>query len=196
MEKLCGVFSLDGISGENRVMIKHLENIKLKDKETIQDTLVEKYQILPGIMGEIYICNITDTYLMVSKTLPMVYASIVFEKPMRRILLFRVYLCFTISTDIKNHNELLNSPLDGKFAMELFMDGKKIKLDDDIGVFTSNDVIYTKLKNFVASEEMKNMIHTMVSDINQKLEDEYRKDFEYFKLPTKIISLKNYKPNE
>ena len=38
-EKLCGIFTLKGIKNQNKVRIKHVENILLKKNEYVSDTL-------------------------------------------------------------------------------------------------------------------------------------------------------------
>lgn len=191
--RLCGIFSLEGIQGESKIKINHLNNVTLKEQEHIQDTLIKQYNIMENVVGEIYSCNITDLFLMSTKKLPMLYLNVILEKPLRRILLFRIYLCFTISAKINNSKDLLNSQHDGKFSIEIVLDGKKTEIDKEILKYPGNDEMYDKLTTFVSVDDMKDLISSMVGDIEKKMKDEYAKEFEYLKPPTNFISLRNYK---
>ena len=191
-ERLCAIFTANGIRNESRVKIEHINNMKLKKHEYVGDVLKERFDVMKGVFGEIYQCNITDVYLMVSKKLPILYVNIICEKPMRKILLFRVYLYFTIQSEIKTEKELLEKPLDGKFTMEISIESTKRELADDIPHYPGNEQMYGRLKTFVKTEEMIELIRSLVGDVEKKIREEYAKDFDYFKIPTKTISLKDY----
>jgi len=192
-EVLCNIFSLHGIRNENQIKIKHLDNVNLKEHEYVPDTLINKFVIDKGISGQIYTCNITNAFLMLSTKLPVMYISIINEKTLNNILLFRIYLYFTISEEIKSVNHLLSNNINGKFHLELLVDGKKQELNDDMVNYPGNKKMYKKLTDFVMSTEIKELCKSLVADIDKKMEEEYKKEFEYYKLPTNIISLKNYK---
>lgn len=191
--KTRGIFSVKGIKDKNQVTIQHIENIKLKTEEFIQDTFVTSYDIMKDVIGEIHTCNITDVFIMASKTLPLLYINVVLEKPLRRILLYRVYLCFTIESNVTKKEELLDKPLDGKFGIEIAIDGTKQKIDDDLPIYMGENEIQIKLINFTKNDDMKELIKSMIKDVEKKLGERYEKEFGYLKPPTNPISLKNYK---
>lgn len=192
-EKLCGIFSLKGIKNKKQIKIKHIDNLILKKNEFISDTLIKKYDILPDVTGEIYSCNITHEFLMISKKLPMMSVSVILDKPLRRILLFKVFLCFVIESEIKSEKDLINHPIDGKFIVEIILDGVRKEIDNQMDNFPGNEKMYDKLTNFTLEDEMKELIKGIIFDIDKKLEEQYKKEFEYFKPPSNIISLRNYK---
>jgi len=188
--KTVGIFNLEGVKDKSQIIIRHIENLKLKEHEYVPDSLIEKYKITDQTFGEIYCCNITDTFLMRSKQLPMILMSVVIEKPMRRILLFRVYLCFTIESKITSAKQLLNSPIDGKFNLELFMDGNKRELDSKILKFVSNEQIYESMKKFVSSDPMRNLIQELTDEVNARLNETYADELDYFTtLPDTVTKL-------
>ena len=191
-ERVCGIFTLSGVRNESQVKIKHISNSSLKKQEYIADTMVERFDIIESVYGEIYQCNITDTYLMISKKLPIMYVNIICEKPLRRILLYKVFLYFTIKTEVKSPEELLKNNLDGSFNLEISIEDSTRQLDDTILKYPGDEKIYTKLKNFARADEMKEIVNGLLDEINRKLEEEYIKEFEQYKIPTKIISLKDY----
>ena len=168
------------------------QNVQLQKTEHIPDKLIKKIDIFKGTVAEIYSCNITDSFIMSSKKLPMMYISVIHDKPMRRILLFRVYIYFTIMSDIKSSAQLLNKKINGKFSLEISLEGTTKQLDNQLDKYPGNNEIYEMLSEFVLAPEMQELCKHSISEIDKKLVEEYEKEFEYFKPPTNIISLKNY----
>ena len=192
-EKLCGIFNLHGIRYQSQIKINHRENVTLKNNECVGDTLIKEFQIMDHVKGEINMCNITHVFLMSTKKLPMLYISVINERPMRRILLFRIYLCFTIETEVKNPKELLNNPLNGKFNLEIIMDNNHKEMNDKIEKYPGDERMYDNLEKFVNTSEMKELIESLVEEIDERMRKEYEEEFEYLKPPTNVISLRNYK---
>lgn len=192
-ERLCGIFTLHGVRNESQIKIKHIENVKLKGHEYVGDTLVKKFEIFKGVVGEIYTCNITDAFIMKTRKLPMMYISVIHDKPLRRILLFRVYLCFTILSEIKTSKELLHNKHNGKFSLEIEIDNTRKELNDQLDKYPGDEKLYNKLTDFTLAPEMKDLSKSLVADIDKKLQEEYEKEFAQYKPPTNVISLKNYK---
>jgi|688.fasta_scaffold181964_2 hypothetical protein len=191
--KLTGIFTIHGIENKNKVKIEHLENVSLKENEYISDKIVKRIELFNGTFAEIYVCYLTDGFLSMSKKLPMFYVSVIHEKPLRRFLLFRVYFIFEITSKITTSKQLLNERLSGKFSLEISIENQRKDLGENIDKFPGNEIIYDKLINFTSSTEMINFSKSLIVQIDKKLEEDYAKEFEYIKPPTKIISLKNYK---
>lgn len=192
-EILRGIFSVNGIKNTNQVRIKHLDNIKLKKQEFVPDELIERYEIVKDVFGEIYKCNITDVYLMSSKTLPIMYVSVIHEQPLRRFLLFRVYFQFEITKEIKDIKDLLDNPIDGVFELEIDLENKRKKLEDTMTSFAGTDKIISKLTEFTKVDEMKELINNLLDEIRERLREQYDDYFDAYTPPKNIISLKNYK---
>ena len=190
--QISGIFTLHGIKNKNQITIEHVQNVQLQKTEHIPDKLIKKIDIFKGTVAEIYSCNITDSFIMSSKKLPMMYISVIHDKPMRRILLFRVYIYFTIMSDIKSSAQLLNKKINGKFSLEISLEGTTKQLDNQLDKYPGNNEIYEMLSEFVLAPEMQELCKHSISEIDKKLVEEYEKEFEYFKPPTNIISLKNY----
>ena len=191
-ETLCGIFNLNGVKNQSKIKITHTENVNLKPHEYVGDTPVESVEIMKNVKGEIYKCNITHFFLLSSKKLPMMYISVIYERPLRRILLFRVYLCFTIESEVKSIKDLLNNPLDGHFSLEISIDNQRKEIDDKIPFYPGEEKICKKLVNFSTVDEMKELILDLVDEVNEKFRKEYEKEMEYYKMPTTTISLKDY----
>ncbi|QKF93705.1 hypothetical protein QKU48_gp0247 [Fadolivirus algeromassiliense] len=190
--RLCGIFTVNGVKYESKIKIRHTHNLTLKKHEYVGDTLVEKFDVIKGVYGEIYKCNITDLFLMMTKKLPLFYINVINERPLRKILLFRVYLYFTIESEVKSIKQLLENDLDGKFNLEIMIEKDTRSLNDTIQKYPGDEKMYDKLKNFALSEEMKTLTYALVDDIDKKLQKDYEKEFDYYKPPTKVISLKDY----
>ena len=195
-EKLRGIFCVKCIRNGSRIKIRHLDNVKLKTHEHIADTLVHDFKIMKGVTAGIYECNLTDIYLMGNKTLPVFYINVVYTERLKEYLLYRVYLCFTITDEIKSEKHLLHSELYGKYSLEIAIDGKRKEINDTIEEYPGNKKIYEKLENFAKSEAMMELTQSLVDDITQKLIEKSKKEFRNIKPPTNIISLKDYKWND
>ncbi|MCJ7637303.1 MAG: hypothetical protein MUO21_07420, partial [Nitrososphaeraceae archaeon] len=124
-EQLRGIFSLKCFKGGNQAKIEHLENVMLKKAEFIADTKVNEFKVIDGVIGEIYRCNITDTFLMSTKKLPVLYISVTHQKSVQKFLLYRVYIYFTITSDVKSVQDLLDEKVSGKYSTEITIDDKK-----------------------------------------------------------------------
>ena len=169
--KLHAVFTLNGINSSNSIKIVHTDNITLTPEHKVEDVLIERYDIIPHVSGEMFQCNITDVFLMSSKKLPVMYINVIHDKPLKRFLLFRIYLCFTIEKDvkdIKNLKQLLDRPIFGKFSLETSIDGQRQEIDADIGMYTTHTSMRKKLINFTMADDMKELINALIDDINQK----------------------------
>jgi len=187
------IFTLHGIKNKNKIKIKHVDNIKLKKQEYIKDTFIKKFDLISQVYGEIYHCNITNNFLMISKKLPMYYINIILEKPFRKILLFRIYLFFTIETNIKSSKDLLENDIDGKFNLEISINNINKDLDNNIIKYPGDEELFNDLIIFTKNNEMIELTKNLANDIDIMLKNEYIKEFEYLKPPKNVISLKNYK---
>jgi len=192
-ERLTAIFGLNGIKKSRQVKIDHINNMTLSQNQFIADTLIEQYDILENVNGELYHCNITDLFLMTSKKLPMMYVNVIYQQPLRKVLLFRIYLFFTIESEIKDVQQLLTKHITGTFSLELHISDQKKEIDKDLGFYTNNIKMHKKLINFTKAEEMIEMINELVNEVNEKLKQQYQQELEFYKMPTNIISLKDYK---
>ncbi len=192
MSKAVGIYNVYGIKDECRIIINHKENIYPKEGEKINDIVIDKYKIVEDVYGEINACNLTDAYLLSSKTLPVLYLSVMYQKSFRNVLLYRIYLYFTIEDDIKSCKDLIGNPISGKFSLKIFINNKEQLIDSDIGIYIGNEAMYKKLIHFTVVNEMKEIISVMVEEIQQKFSEMYKDEMNSFEVPENIVSLKNY----
>jgi hypothetical protein len=191
-EQVCGIFTVQGVKDKKKVKIIHVQNIPLKESEYIADTLLSSYDISDSVKGEIYLCNITHVFLMSSIKLPMLYVSVIYERPLRSVLLFRIYLCFNIETKVQSAEQLLNRSLNGNFSLEICIESQRKEIDNKLEKYPGDEKIIEKLKNFTMTDVMKELNENLIGDANQQLKSEYSKEFEYDELPKATISLKDY----
>lgn len=191
-ENVCGIFNVQGIPNKSRIKIVHLDNLKLKGGEYIKDTILESYDISDSVIGEIYSCNITHTFLMESKKLPLNYVSVIYELPLRRILLFKIFLYFNITMEIRSAEQLLNSPLTGYFNLEIHIDDVKKDINSKLDKYPGDDEIKNKLKKFTLADETKSIIETLVMDAKRHIRSEFQDEFNDIEIPQKTISLEDY----
>ena len=193
VQRVIGIFSLKGVKGESAVKIKHLETGMINDGERVRDTKIHKYQITPHIVGEVYACNITDVSLMSSKKQPMLYTTIAMVKPFKMAVLCSIMLYFTIEDDVKSREQFLKSKLNGKFSLEIVMQGVSKPLDHEISTFPGNDKLIELLESLTKNETMVQILSEISNIEEEKISSRYVEDFEYYTLPENIISLRDYK---
>jgi len=197
MSKAVGIYNVYGIQNESKIVINHKENVYPKENEKINDILcISKYKIIDDVYGEIYACNLTDSFLLSTKTLPVLYVSVTYQRALRCVLLYRIYLYFSIEDDIKSSEELIGSPINGKFSMKIFMNGSEQPIGNNIDSYVGNEEIYNKFKTFTTADEMKELTTVMVEEILEKFSEMYKDERNSFEVPSNIISLKNYKVDE
>lgn len=191
-ESIRAIFSINGVKGMSQVKVHHLDNMSLKAHEHVPDELVERYEIIKNVFGEIYVCHITDVFLMSSKQLPLMYVSVVYEQPLRRVLLYRVYLQFEIKSEIKSVKELLNGVISGKFELEIDIENIKKKLDENILEYPGKEKMVARLKDFTCTEDMKGFNQGLMDEVRVKLIADHADYFDAYEPPKNVISLKDY----
>ena len=190
-KKLCSLYKVSGIKGKSQCKLKFINTIELEEGQYTPDDKIKEVDIFTRVNAEFFECNVTNTFLTTTKKIPMRYMSVLLNKPLRRVLLFRVYIYFTITDDIVSAHQLKNEKLNGHYSMELYIDNQLTKLED-LDIYTTDDEIYDRLIKFATSDETKDFIKTVVADVNKIFAEQYAEDLEYFKKPTKILSLKDY----
>lgn len=166
-----GVYNVNGIHPDNlsnenshRAIIKGAGNIKLGNGEIVKDTLLNRFNITNVVHGEINKCNIIDKYLLSNKKLPVMYVSVVYEKPLVRDVLFTIFLYFTITDDIKNEDDLINKEINGLFSVEMMMNKSNVIIDSNISNngYISDEKVIENIKEMIFSSEIKPIIENLI----------------------------------
>jgi hypothetical protein len=198
-EQLCSVYTLNGIKNKDAIRLKHIDTF-IKDDHNeseemqLRDTCIKQYNVMKGVVGLVYVCNMTHHFLTTTKKLPMVYIKILRELPLRSIYLMTIKMYFTITSEVHTEEELLNKPLHGTFSIEAYIGDKTIPLDQNITVFPGHEKLVNQLIEFTENEDMLDIINDLVEMEDEKLREKAREELEYYTIPTNVISLKNYKP--
>lgn len=116
------------------------------------------HEISDTVHMRFYKCNIIDSFLMATKKLPVLYASILYQTHITAGLLFNIFVHFKIKTEIKNEQQLVNSPLEGLYDVSLKIDDETIHSDLKIDVYMGDKAMIEKLKEFVKTDEIKKRI--------------------------------------
>ena len=193
--RIISIYTLNGIKDKSAVKIKHLETGRLEMGQRIKDTSIHKYDINSFIGGEIYACNITDASLISSKKQPMLYVTIAMVKPLKAAVLCNIILYFTIEDDVQTKEQFLTKTLNGKFTLEIFLQGESKQLDQEIDVFPGNNKIIEMMESLTKNDTMVEVLKELADIEEAKIAKKYAGELEYFSMPTKTISLKNYKTN-
>ena len=192
VEQNCGVYTVIPVDGKKAIKIKQIDVIKLGLNKSINDTLIERYEIAKNVFGEIYACNILDKFLISNKKLPILYINVKYELSLKSILLLRMFLYFDIQMDIKSKKELINYELSGEFTIEAKIQEKQIVLDE-LDSFPGREDVLNKLKSLTTNVEMVEVISNLIEVENEELKKRYEEEFKYFTIPKNVISLRDYK---
>ena len=187
-----GVFALRGCKNKNSVRIKHLDNVLLGPGQIIKDTVIKKYPIQSFIHGEVFACNITDKYLISTKKQPLLCIKIFWTKYLQQTLLYKVYLNFTIETKVETQDDFLSRRLSGKYSIDGMIDGESLVLDE-IDVFPGEQEMVDKIISLTQTEGMILIAKDLIKRKEEELSNKYEKEFEQFKIPKNVISLRDYK---
>jgi hypothetical protein len=102
---------------------------------------------------------------MSNKKLPVLYISVVYEKPLVRDVLFTIFLYFTITDDIKKEDELINTNINGNFSVEMIMNKTNIVLDSEISNsgYVSDENVINDIKKMIFSAETTPIIQNLIN---------------------------------
>jgi len=191
-ETQLNIFQISGLKNHSAIKIKPMGVVSIPEGGRLQDSLLQKYNIVDNVVGEIYVCNVTGMFLMKTKKLPVFYINVILEKPLNKILLFRIFLYFTINDDtIKTSDQLFNNKINGEFSLELLIDHNTTELER-IEKYLGADKMTNKLMEFTQNDDMKILIESLVAAENKKLEEIFMKEFGNVTPPKVTISLKDY----
>lgn len=189
---ITAIYTVIGVSGEQAINIKYLDTITSSQIKQLRDTPIDIYDIDKYIEAGLYACNITNHFLASSKKLPILCLNVKYTKyTMRPILLYKLFLYFTITDDdIKSYDELLSKNIKGKFSMELFMQNNNLEIDENITNYTTNDEFKKMLIDISKSSDMIDICNNIISEEELNLSKLYGDEFKQFNdipVPTKKI---------
>lgn len=173
------VFKVKPIKGTNQAIIKcvsHTENInnmaddplicnkkntKLYEKSNVDDYV---YNISDTVYARFYQCNILDSYLLTTTTIPVLYASIMYKTQIISGFLFNIYVDFKIESKIKSEKQLIGTNLDGKYQLRIKMNDKDPPKIIELDSFDSYDFIIQLIKDIIETNEMKSIIFQLMEE--------------------------------
>jgi hypothetical protein len=185
-----GIYNLFGINDEHKVVIKGSGMIDLGHEESVCDAMIERFTISPNVFGELYKCNIVDSFLMSSKKQPLMYIAVVYEKPLVRSVLFSLFLYFTITSEIKSQDQLVGTELEGSFTIELILDKETKVLDTTFSEkgYPGKAKTIDNLKTMVMSSDLQPIIQNIIKKKNDERREHYLNMFPggNFSAPPKV----------
>jgi len=188
---LCTIFNIDGITNSSKVHIKQIASGYMQSNKKISDTQIKSYNISNNIFAQLFRCNITNSFLVTTKKLPVMYINVWWSQSIRKILLYRLFLYFTIKENIESSDQLLKNEIEGKFTMEVMIEGKTRAIDE-FETYLGNGKMENILINFTTSDDIKVLHNELITTERKKIADKYAREFEDYKtLPKATISLKD-----
>lgn len=193
MEKrVIGVFSVIPQKNDTQIKIDHIDNVTVEDdQQRINDEITKRFDIdiERHVFGEINKCHITDSFLSQNKKLPVYYINIIQERSIRKFLLYRINVMFEIMSDIKSQDDLFNSIHYGMYEISIDAYKENTLLETKENINTD----FENLITFIKSDDMMVMTNELIDQVSDDLKKEFEKMWGDDEIPTKVISLKNYK---
>ena len=189
-----GIYNINGINDNDNKMqsiIVPMGFIELGKNETA-DKLIKRTKISQYIYTEVYKCGVIHTFLASNTKLPMMYLAVSYEKKaLFKTILFSIFIYFTVeATKITNENQLINSVIDGKFSIELYLHNKVQILDNSIfsNGFIKNPETY--LHDLVVINYDK-VIYDLVKEKDIEYKQKYSDVFQNFDVDNMMSIINN-----
>lgn len=170
------VFTVKPIRGTNTAIIKCIGHVlgteKIADESLICNNQKDgsdlsedrySYMITDTIYARFYHCNITDIFLLTTKTLPVIYGSIMYRTNLIGGLLFNLFIDFTVTSEIKSEVNLVNNTLEGKYTMRIKTDNDPPKIIE-LDMYHGQEFMIDIMKSLLETEEMKSLIAKLMED--------------------------------
>lgn len=195
-KKLYNIYVLKGVENKNEMKITHVKTEYL-NKNEMDDTIIETYvlkkDVYEGIItGDVYLCNMTNEDLMKTKKLPMLYIDVTWSRTLKKMKLYRIYLFFTITQEVRSKNELLKKSLKGKYSLEICYENKYEKIEREIKNYTNNKEMLNIMKEEAMKEKLMLYSDQEVEKENEKIKEQYGEEMaRYTNPPRTTIKLED-----
>lgn len=134
------------------------------------------------VKGKIYLCNISDDYILKNDKYPILYLSIIYEKKFVSGFLFAVFINFTPNVKITNIKEVINSDICGKFTIEFSdVDNFTTKILDKIYESNKEKVMMKYIKEFESLEEGSKELNELLEKLDNEIKEVNNKLKEFSK---------------
>jgi len=174
-EETHGIFIVKPIRETNTAIIKCIGHVK--EENTIADEPIAcnkndssdigdkyTYNITDSIYMKFFHCNIRDSFLMITKILPVMCGSIMYKTELVCGLLFNIFVEFTIGSEVKSERALIGSTLDGRYQMRLRFNDTDPPKVIDLESYHGDDFMVDTMKSLMETDEMKCMIAKLMDD--------------------------------
>jgi len=192
------IFTAKPIKHSSKIIIKYLgatEEI-CDDPLECNDNICESERYVINLDNELYArfykCNMTDKFMMVSKIIPILYASIIHQTSVSGGVLLKIIIQFEITDEIHNEKDLINKEINGIYKMsiqkEIDKDEPKIIIQN---VFTTERDTIEMISKIIKTPEMLNVLE----DIKELKRKERREKYGYFNDVT-VVNKPKYNFND
>lgn len=158
------IYQMNGIKDTNKAKINvigHSLGESFEDEEIIIDKKNKGSikQIMENVYLKMFKCRMTDEFVATQRKLPLLYASIFYERKFVTGYLFSIYVYFEIKSNtsqIKSLDSLLKTELEGKYTIEIVMDEKNEVIEID--KYYGNEEMIKNIMEIIETDELKNII--------------------------------------
>jgi hypothetical protein len=187
------IYNVDGVKNKSAAKIKPIGSLFVEKNDTVKDDHIKAINIRENLTGHIFLCNISNTYLVSTKKYPMMYVIVDYYKSLLRCNLFKLYLFFTVTDNIQMEKKLVNNELTGTFSFEVCINNSYKKIDKTIHTYPGKNKMLQNMKDLLKSDTMQSVIDGMINEVEEKRKKKYAHVFTDYKIPVPTISFRNNK---
>lgn len=191
-QNLVYVYNIDGVKNESCAKVKFVGQIQIGEADKVQDTLLKTFQLKDDVKAYVFLCNMTDSYLVSTRKYPYMYVIIDYYKSLLRCSLFKLYLYFTVTGQVQNDKQLINNKLDGEFTFEVCINDCYKKIDTSIPIFLGKDKTVDRIEELLKSPSIDTVINELMDDAEETRKNQYVDMFSNVSIPQVTVSLKDY----
>lgn len=159
---------------------------KINNPEEVHDTFLEEYTVIshPKVTGQIYACNIVDSYLLSSKKLPILKIDIIYVKKLTSALVLQFVLYFNITEEIKSEEQLIGNAIQGFFSLDIIASTSCNTIDGAMVNYPGNKKIIEIAKQLTLDDSIIKIINSFIEKNEAKRKELYKDEYEDFDSPS------------
>ena len=185
---LRAIFTVDPKRNSNQAVIKCVAKVEADTEFSDEPVEQGKYELSENITVQFLWCRITDTFLLSTKTLPVINTVIVYQTALVTERLFNIYLDFTITTEITNESQLIKSVLDGEYSLRVQISETESRIIP-IDRFESLNTLIENITALLETDEMKSIMSKVIEDNRLKRVETLGIDFDQIQIPKATYNL-------
>lgn len=162
------VYNAHPVKERSKLKLKGLGYVTLDNETKLKDVMIQRSMIADNVFCFFFKPTITHRYLCINNKIPVIYGRVDYMRKLIRRPLMSVWLFFQADEEkYRQRHTLVGKPLDGKYIMEMEIDGEFEVIDDNIDYFPGRLPIIQRIEKILRDEQSVDIYKTMINDIEK-----------------------------